>query len=213
MTKILAVADEVSPLLYDYFDPERWRDIDLILSCGDLPPEYLDPMCTMLGVPVVYVRGNHDGAYEASRYDGYIDADGKIVTAANVRIAGFEGSPWYNGGRYQRTERQMQRVLWRSRLRASWFGPPDIILTHAAPAGCHDGTDPAHRGFEAFNEAIRIWKPAYLVHGHSHAYERGEAISTIGTTTVINAFPYRVFELPNSRRLPVDEKSNLVARA
>ena len=34
--KILIVADEESKALYDYYDSSRLKDIDLILSCGDL---------------------------------------------------------------------------------------------------------------------------------------------------------------------------------
>ena len=41
MIKILLFADHKSKLLYDYYDPERIKDIDLIISCGDLPQEYL----------------------------------------------------------------------------------------------------------------------------------------------------------------------------
>jgi len=76
---VLAIADAVSTLLYDYFDPDRWRDVDLVLSAGDLPPEYLDFLCTNLGVPVLYVRGNHDGHFEAQRYDGCLNVHGRHV--------------------------------------------------------------------------------------------------------------------------------------
>jgi|GEM_PF-1984310 len=34
---ILAVADEISPALWDYYIPGRLDGYDLILSCGDLP--------------------------------------------------------------------------------------------------------------------------------------------------------------------------------
>jgi hypothetical protein len=39
--KILTVSDQVKSQLYEHFQPERFAGIDLILSCGDLPPEYL----------------------------------------------------------------------------------------------------------------------------------------------------------------------------
>ena len=38
---IMIFADQESKLLYEYYDPEQMKDIDLIISCGDLPPEYL----------------------------------------------------------------------------------------------------------------------------------------------------------------------------
>ena len=40
--KVLAIADEESRYLWDFFQPEKLKDIDLILSCGDLKAQYLD---------------------------------------------------------------------------------------------------------------------------------------------------------------------------
>lgn len=36
--RILAVSDEESKGLWDYFAPEKLKGIDLIVSCGDLTP-------------------------------------------------------------------------------------------------------------------------------------------------------------------------------
>lgn len=44
--KILFIADEPSPALWDYFDASRLDGIDLIVSCGDLPPQYLSFLVT-----------------------------------------------------------------------------------------------------------------------------------------------------------------------
>ena len=43
----MVMADEPSKRLYDYFDPEQFKDVDLIISCGDLSPEYLTFFATM----------------------------------------------------------------------------------------------------------------------------------------------------------------------
>lgn len=195
---VLAIADQVAPLLYDHFSPQRWRDVDLVLSCGDLPPHYLDFLCTNLNVPVLYVRGNHDGNYESTRYDGCENVHGRIVHVKGLRVAGLQGCHLYNGGPYQYTEGQMRRMVAKLRLRALRCGAPDIVLTHAPAAGCHDGQDVCHRGFTSFLEAIRAWQPAYFVHGHTHAYNGIEPVEKIGTTTVLNAFPYSVFQLPSA---------------
>jgi uncharacterized protein len=193
---VLAVADEVSPSLYDRFDEERWGNIDLVLSCGDVPPYYLDFLCSMLNVPVLYVRGNHDATYPAKAYDGCENVHGKIVERKGLRVAGFEGSMWYNGGDFQYREREMRRIVRRSRIRTFRSDPPDIVLTHAPPRGCHDGRDACHRGFESFREAIEVWRPKFLLHGHMHAYERGERDTTIGATRVVHVFPYTVLQVP-----------------
>lgn len=199
---ILAVTDQVSPVLYDHFDIERWRDVDLILSCGDLPPDYLDFLLTMLGVPLFYVRGNHDAVYADERYEGCDNIHGRIVEYRGVRITGFEGSYRYNGRKYQYTERQMARIVARTRLKSLRDGVPDIIVTHAPPFGVHDGDDQCHRGFEAFLTAIDAWKPSLFLHGHMHAYDRRQDEETIGETRVINPYPFKLIQLPATAPMP-----------
>ena len=39
--KILAIADEESKYLWDFFEKSKLDGIDLIISCGDLDPRYL----------------------------------------------------------------------------------------------------------------------------------------------------------------------------
>lgn len=55
---IMILSDQESKLLYEYYDPERIKDIDLLISCGDLPPEYLTFFASVCHAPLVYVRGN-----------------------------------------------------------------------------------------------------------------------------------------------------------
>ena len=76
--KILVIADEVSKAYYDYFDKALLEDIDLILSCGDLPPEYLSFLVTFAHCPLLYVRGNHDVKYEKRPPEGCICIDDDI---------------------------------------------------------------------------------------------------------------------------------------
>jgi Icc-related predicted phosphoesterase len=177
------------------FRPERWRHVDLVLSCGDMPPEYLDFLVTSLDVPLFYVRGNHDGAYAASRYAGCTNVHGRIVEYRGIRIAGFEGSMRYNLGPVQYTERQMERAFACMRVKALLRGKPDVIITHAPPAGPHAAADPAHAGFETFNRVMLTWHPRFLVHGHTHAYNGKQESYTVDGTEVVNAYPYAVFEL------------------
>ena len=197
--KILALADNVSPALYDYFQPERWKDVDLILSCGDLPPGYLDFVCTELGVPLVYVRGNHDSGYSPSEYDGCLNAHGRILTVAGVKIAGFEGSQRYNGRPHQFSETEMRHIVLRSRFRALVHGTPQIVLTHAPPAGIHDGTDVCHRGFQCFRDLIDAWRPSFFVHGHVHTHYGREMSTSVGETTIVNAFPFQTFQIESAQ--------------
>ena len=62
--KILLLADEESKYLWDYFDKSKLEGIDLIISCGDLSPQYLSFLATFSHAPVLYVHGNHDVCYK-----------------------------------------------------------------------------------------------------------------------------------------------------
>ena len=62
--RILVLSDEESQYLWDYFEQSKLEGIDLILSCGDLKPEYLSFLATFSKVPILYVRGNHDDIYD-----------------------------------------------------------------------------------------------------------------------------------------------------
>ena len=62
--KILAVADEESKSLWDYFAPEKLDGCDMIVACGDLRASYVTFLATMAPVPLLYVHGNHDAGYD-----------------------------------------------------------------------------------------------------------------------------------------------------
>lgn len=136
--KALVVADAEEKSLYEHFRRERWSSagIDVIISCGDLKPTYLDFLASMFNVPCLYVRGNHDTTYEASPPGGWINLDGHLHRLGGVGFYGLEGSPWYNGGPAQYTDRQM---AWRTNWArfANWTGARiDVLVTHAAPRMC-----------------------------------------------------------------------------
>ena len=61
--RILAIADEESKALWDFYIPDRVKDVDVIVACGDLRAEYLEFLVTMTGIPLLYVPGNHDAKY------------------------------------------------------------------------------------------------------------------------------------------------------
>ena len=52
--KILAVADEESKYLWEYYEPSKLRDIDLIIGCGDLSRHYMNFITRLLCVLVQY---------------------------------------------------------------------------------------------------------------------------------------------------------------
>ena len=58
--KILCISDQIDPLVYSSNIKERYKDIDFIISAGDLPMEYLDFIVSSLNKAVYFVFGNHN---------------------------------------------------------------------------------------------------------------------------------------------------------
>lgn len=207
--KILTVSDEVVNIIYSHAIKERFGDVDLVLSCGDLPFYYLEFIVDTLNVPLYFVYGNHDLRVEHT-YNGRTkvapggctNLDNRIVEYKGLLIGGLQGSMKYsNDPRYQYTDFEMRVKIWRmtpalllNRLRRGRY--LDILITHAPPYGINDGKDLCHRGFKPFLWFIEQYKPRYLIHGHHHIYGRAQSTSIVHRgTKVINTIGYRVMEL------------------
>ena len=107
--KILVIADEEEKSLWDYWTKDKTKDVDFILSAGDLKAEYLSFLVTMVNRPVFYICGNHDGNYEVKPPEGCDCIDDKIITYNGIRILGLGGSMYYSGGPHQFTEEKIRR--------------------------------------------------------------------------------------------------------
>lgn len=167
--KLLLLSDKESPFLWDYYKPGMFKNYDLIISCGDLKPDYLSFIVTMANVPLLYVHGNHDGNYVQTPPEGCTNIEDKIYIHNGVRILGLGGSPHYGGvPPYQYSERAMRRRITKLALKLKWAGGVDIVVAHAPAAGYGDADDYAHRGFECFNELMDKYNPKLFVHGHVH---------------------------------------------
>lgn len=196
--KILAVADRVIPeLLEPVNGGPRFSDIDLIISCGDLPPEYLTALKARFDVPLLYVLGNHDLRYSSSPPKGCQYIDRQIVSIKGLRIMGFSGSRWYNGNINQYTEQEMSAFISRLRLRLWFSGGIDMVVTHAPPRHIHDAEDRCHKGFKSYRNLIDRYKPNHFIHGHIHTLfvHDAQRITQVNTTLVINSYGYYTFEI------------------
>ncbi len=197
--KILAVADEESKYLWDYFRPEKLKDIDLIVGCGDLNSEYVNFLATMAHVPVLYIHGNHDEYYDRRPPTGAISIDDELYTYRGVRFVGLGGCLRYRQGLWQYTEAEMKKRIRRLRGAIDRAGGFDVLVTHAPLHGYGDFSDLPHRGFGAFRELLDEYKPAVMVHGHIHL-TYGPNIpreQRYGDTRIINACERFVFEVPD----------------
>lgn len=197
--RILIVSDEENASLWDHYSPGMLDNVDLILSAGDLKPDYLSFLVTMSNRPLLYVHGNHDGIYKEKPPEGCDCIDGRLVNINGLRILGLGGSVRYNGGPHQYTEREMKRRI--NRLRPALFlsGGADIILTHSPVRGVGDMDDAAHRGFECFRFLLERYSPKYLLHGHVHSrYSPGLSREQLcGNTSVINVNGTYYLDIPD----------------
>ena len=202
--KILSVSDEECPALWDYYQPGRLKEYDLILSCGDLNSQYLSFLVTMARCPVLYVHGNHDGGYDQKPPEGCDCIDNHIVLYNGIRILGLGGCRKYHPGPHQYTEQQMRLRIAKLRWQLWRLGGVDIVVTHAAPEGLGDADDPAHWGFAALRELLDTYHPQYLIHGHVHmsyGHDIPRELQYNGTR-IINACQRYAFEIPDQAVKP-----------
>jgi uncharacterized protein len=195
--KILSVSDVVISDLYDNLEVEGFPKIDLILSCGDLPPEYLSNLYSSFNAPLYYVCGNHDIRYDSKNPGGCINLNARIIQFQGIKMMGLEGSRWYNGGPHQYTEKEMWKTIRSLRTKIRRQKGIDIIITHAPPRYIHDAEDLCHRGFKSFRWLIDNYCPNYFIHGHIHAAfnDREERMTKINQTKVVNTYGYYLFEI------------------
>lgn len=202
--KLLAVADRESEALWDYYTPDKLQGVDLILSCGDLSPEYLEFLVTMASCPLLYVRGNHDGRYDRRPPSGCIDVDGRVYEHKGLRVFGLGGSMRYREGKDMYTEQEMKREIRRARGQITASRGFDILLTHSPARGWGDMEDLPHRGFSCFNDLLERYHPMYMIHGHVHS-EYGHFVRERehdSGTQIINAFGRTEIEI-SEENLPM----------
>ncbi|MDR0451987.1 MAG: metallophosphoesterase, partial [Treponema sp.] len=190
--KILCVSDQIDPLVYSSFVKERFSDVDMVLSAGDLPMEYLEFIVSSLNKPLLFVFGNHNlkdyAAYagekgfagldfaQEGRFSGATHIGSKVRREEGLIVMGLGGSMKYNRGENQFSDfgmlckiiAKIPALLLNRIFRGRYL---DVLLTHAAPRGIHDREDPCHRGFRSFLWFMRAFKPRYLIHGHIHLYD------------------------------------------
>lgn len=195
--KILLLADEESRYYWDFFEKSKLDGIDLIISCGDLAPQYLSFLATFTAAPVLYVHGNHDYCYDETPPDGCICIDDKVYVHNGVRIMGLGGSMKYNRGAYQYTEKEMHRRALKMRHKIWFHKGIDIFVAHSPAYKLHDSEDLPHTGFATFLEIMEKYEPKVFAHGHVHAnYGRDfKRESVYKNTRVINAYEKYIIEI------------------
>ncbi len=200
--KILCVSDTVVSQMENAAHlRRRYNDVDMLISCGDMPSAYLEFITSVLNIPLFYVRGNHDTSYTEMPPGGE-DLHGQLVQWRGIRLFGLEGSIRYNNGPIQYTEGQYRTMVYSKifpfGLKRLTSKEPvmDIFVTHASPRGIHDREDLPHQGISAFLTFMDLYHPRYMVHGHVHTYDRRDVVKTqYHDTIVMNINPVTLLEI------------------
>jgi predicted phosphodiesterase len=205
---ILAVSDDVSQRLNICQAPETIGKVDFIISCGDLPFDYMEFLMSAFSVPMYYVLGNHDGEgflRENGKVDFRPDAgesiDGAAAEEKGILIAGLGGAVRHGStSKNQYTEAEMwRRVLTLAPLllanQMRYGRRLDIFIAHSPARGIHEGEDPAHRGYASFRWLLDWAKPRWMLHGHTQFARPPRSLQTrVGATEVFFIPPYRILE-------------------
>ena len=200
--RILVVSDTENEFIWDHFDETRFKDIELIISCGDLKSQYLSFLTTMIKAPLFYVHGNHDTGYAEEPPGGCDTIEDNLVNYKGLRIVGLGGCikyndhPYYSVPPYQYTEKQMAKRIRKLKLKLHFSKGLDILVTHATAHGIGDAADCCHTGFNCFIPFIEKYNPRYMIHGHMHMhYGRGPRTVTYNQTSIIDAYGYYILDI------------------
>lgn len=218
--KILSISDVELGIIYSPQIAVRFSDIDLVISCGDLPYYYLEYIVSMLNVPLYHVRGNHAKTVEYGSGGertapwGAIDLHRRCRRdESGMLLGGIEGSLQYNFGPYQYSQLDLWWMVWLltpslflNKLRYGRY--LDIFITHAPPWKIHDLEDRPHVGSKAFRWLIEVFQPTLHLHGHIHVYRQDTVTETQHKgTRVINTFGFRILELEPGAKLVKSRKT------
>jgi len=207
--KILSVSDVELSFIYSQQIVSRFGDVDLVISCGDLPYYYLEYIISMLNKRLYFVHGNH--ASRVEHWDegtirhgpwGAIDLHQRgVCDESGLLLAGIEGCLQYNYGPHQYSQGDLWLKvfaltprLFYNRLRYGRY--LDVFVTHAAPWKIQDREDRPHRGSRAFRWLDRVFRPQLHLHGHIHIYRQDTVTETqFYQTRVINTYGYKITSL------------------
>jgi hypothetical protein len=173
----LAVSDDEEPALEYERNRADLGKLDAIVSAGDLQPDYLGFLADAFGVPLRYVRGNHDrgGRWaesvvrftpQALQTASIDDLDGLPILTLEWPGIRHRDQLRHDGSATLDVVRLAIAMVLRWVTRR---GRPAVVLSHAPPRGVGDGAaDTYHEGFAAYRWLLDRLRPPLWLHGHVH---------------------------------------------
>jgi hypothetical protein len=201
--RLLAVSDAVDPALEHAINRVALGHLDAIVGCGDLEPAYLGFLADAFGVPIAYVRGNHDRGGHWSETAGKAPqhlSSGHLIEVGGIAVAPFE----WPGLRADRAPRDEVTAWWdvlrasRSLLVRRLRGrrSPVLVLSHAPPRGVGDHeANRYHLGYAAYRWLLERLRPPLWLHGHVNPATIADWREQHGSSMVANVTGSVVVEL------------------
>jgi hypothetical protein len=201
--RLLAVSDDIDPAIEVASNRLGLGQLDAIVGCGDLQPDYLGFLADAFQVPLAFVRGNHDrgGHWEESsvlaprplqtgrltRVDGLTVAALEWPGARTNEAMRYDGRAWWD----------VARLAWAIlKRRLTGRGGPILVLSHAPPEGLGDrAADRYHVGFAAYRWLLERLQPPLWLHGHVPLASVDDWRCSLGQTTIANVTGVVVVEL------------------
>jgi hypothetical protein len=193
--RLLAVSDAVDPALEHVVNRDALGHVDAIIGCGDLEPDYLGFLADAFGVPVLYVRGNHDrgGPWAGTPKPAPASlVSGRLITLRGLTVVPLE---WPGLGHDQAPRDELRAWLDVMRAEARLLGRrlqgrggPLLIVSHAPPRGVGDtASDPYHVGYEGYRWFLDRHDPPLWLHGHTTLASVIDWRQDVGPSVVANA--------------------------
>jgi Icc-related predicted phosphoesterase len=205
--RFLVASDDPDPALRHAVNREALGQLDGILGCGDLEPEWLDFLAESFHTPLVYVRGNHDrdGQWRERPLivPAWLDA-GRIERLAGIPIVGLEWPGVDDAGNRRRPWLAWRQVFGIARrvMMARLWKAPIVVISHVPPVGVGDANDAYHVGFDAYRWLLDRLAPPIWLHGHTTTASVTRLVEQSGPTVVANATGALLVELTPPAALP-----------
>lgn len=187
---ILCVSDEEDDNIWNGYHKDL-KDVDFIISCGDIKASYLEYLVTVSNKELFYVHGNHDESYDMYPPEGCTCVDDDLYIYNGIRILGLGGSVNYNNSKYMYSEKEMEKRISKLSRKIKKAGGVDIVVAHSPIQGYGNLDDYAHQGFECMEHLVKKYKPKYYLFGHVHKnYDHTySGFYKIDETQIINVVP------------------------